>query len=533
MKLIQKLESSFYIQLFTLIIIALIFYWPSLLGGTIFIDDDGFIFKSAPMIESNNPLHFWDRSTSYARSWPLSYTIFWLIYQFAKTHYWIYKLINLCLHIFNALLITKVFKKLATNRQLMLAALIYLIHPIQIETVSWIFQLKTILATTFFLLSYQVFQLFLERRNIFIYTGALYLYLFSLLSIVSAVLLPVLILYETLKKFHYKSYLPWVIVLPFFLLSFRIGFDSSEAVSKLHLDERLSIDFNKEVKPKSPAIHEETEKKKTAPLIKTVEKKIKIAFTNLSYYLSHFFFPVKLSIVQEDVTKTNLANITSWIFCACLLLFILLNYFILKIEITTELYLFIFFLLSILPILGFVHIPFMNFSLVADHWIYLGMAPFCLLTVILFERINKSYKILITVFFVVFWSYQSLTYIHVFNHRYKLLERVITMSPHDYRFPMELATTLLKDKKLPQAQKVIEAALEKPPLKNNMTLLLQGGYIDRQLGDKQKLSKKIFQIGMIYIKNNEFEKATLMLEQLKEVSSDKNLISSLENSLKK
>jgi hypothetical protein len=575
MVLIEKIERSKALQIIFFVVLGLIYFWPSLLGGPTFIDDDGFIFKSQRMIETTNPLIFWDRTTHYARSWPLSYTIFWVMYQFFANNFWLYKLTNLILHIFNASLLLNIFKSRTGFKLALTAATIFLIHPIQIETVSWIFQLKTILATTFALLSFNFFIYFLKRKDIFNYVSALYLFLFSLLSKISAILLPFVFMYQVFKKDKVKNYRAWLILLPFFALSLMTGLENIEAIKGLNLDERLAIELNEksekapevvvaeaeveqiEEEPEPAGIEEEdlvaeqpveeesspieepeseenvTEKEVTESKLPEFITKAKIISMSFSHYLLHFFFPLNLSIVQGDITEINIYNISAWILFAILICLILLNIFIWKKDYREELQVLGVYILAVFPILGFVYIPFMNFSLVAEHWLYLGMIPLCFLVVLILNRLqSKKIKVVIGSLFIIFWSIQGLTYVHVFNHKYKLIEKAIEMAPRDYRFRMELATKLLNDKKTKEAQLVIEEALSVPELSNSMILLMQGGYIDRQLGNNEKLAEKIFKIGMLSLENGNVAQAKLMLEQLKEINSDPSLIEGLKNSLK-
>lgn len=575
MRLLKKIESSKSTQLLILSLIGFFYYWPSLLGGPTFIDDDGFIFEFIPLIKSQSPLIFWDYSGEYGRSWPLSYTVFWAIYKLVQDSYWVYKLINLSLHIFNSYLIISLFKKVFSQKIAIGAAIVYLIHPIQIETVSWIFQLNTILATSFFLLSYKAFLGFLDKKNVFLYASAIYLFLFSLLSKVSAIMLPILFLYHALRKYHSKKIYALILTAPFLTLSLYKGLEGTDALEGLDIDTRLSIDKKvdvssppssvptlaspptKETIKKDPIVATPTKKvisqkaseketlresvqaeKTITPVIKETKKekhngslkKIKILYASFSYYLSHFLIPVELSIIMPDVTELNILNILSWLFTACLIIFLLFKRK--KIEKKSHL-LILFLILSVIPIIGFIFIPFMNLSLVADHWFYLGMIPTSVLFIRAITELKNKHQTFALSLFLIIWSYQSLTYVHLFNDKFKLIEKAIKILPSDFSLRMELATALLEEDRLKDAQYVIEEALSKPIFKDNMFLLMQGGYIDRQLGDKEKLAQKIYQIGMIYIKRGDFEKAERMLNQLREITNKPNLIQSLESFLKK
>jgi protein O-mannosyl-transferase len=88
-----------------------------------------------------------------------------------------YHMLNLALHIFNAILIFHIFKKalLHFKNQIVrnnaaisfFAATIFLVHPIQTESVIYIISRSEVLASTFYLLGFLLFQICLDlhKRN--------------------------------------------------------------------------------------------------------------------------------------------------------------------------------------------------------------------------------------------------------------------------------------------------------------------------------------------------------------------------------
>lgn len=76
----------------------------------------------------------------------------------------------------------------------LLAASLFLIHPVQVESVAWISQRKTLLATLFFLLSYLLYARFADKGNRRTYILSLLAFTASLLSKSSGVGLPLLLL---------------------------------------------------------------------------------------------------------------------------------------------------------------------------------------------------------------------------------------------------------------------------------------------------------------------------------------------------
>ncbi len=84
--------------------------------------------------------------------WPVTNTTFWLEWRLWKMDTTGCHATNIVLHIFDALLIWIVLRKLAVPWP-WLAAPLFAIHPVNVESVAWISQRKNVLALLFFLLS--------------------------------------------------------------------------------------------------------------------------------------------------------------------------------------------------------------------------------------------------------------------------------------------------------------------------------------------------------------------------------------------
>ena len=86
-----------------------------------------------------------------------------------------YHVLNLALHIFNAILVFYIFKKALLHFKNSIgkndsaisffAATIFLVHPIQTESVIYIISRSEVLASTFYLLGFLLFQTYLELHN--------------------------------------------------------------------------------------------------------------------------------------------------------------------------------------------------------------------------------------------------------------------------------------------------------------------------------------------------------------------------------
>jgi tetratricopeptide (TPR) repeat protein len=169
------------------------------------------IFKTKEVSLNYHPLTIWSLAMDYQKA------------KLDKPE--VYHRTNLLLHIANTLLVF-VLIYLFSNGRIEVAgftALFFGIHPMHVESVTWIAERKDVLYTFFFLLSLITYLKFSETRKWWFYLIALLAFTLSLLSKAMAVTLPVIILlFDFLKgrKLEAKLFLEKI---PFFILSLSFG----------------------------------------------------------------------------------------------------------------------------------------------------------------------------------------------------------------------------------------------------------------------------------------------------------------------
>jgi tetratricopeptide (TPR) repeat protein len=109
-----------------------------------------------------------------------------------------YHLTNIIIHALNGLLVYRLLLRLYGERLLALvAAALFLLHPLQVESVSWISERKGLLALLFLLLSWEGYCRYRSAEKgagRLAYSLALTAYVFSLLAKTSGVVLPLILL---------------------------------------------------------------------------------------------------------------------------------------------------------------------------------------------------------------------------------------------------------------------------------------------------------------------------------------------------
>lgn len=164
-----------------------------IIGFTVFSNSlfNSFVFDDAGQIVNNSSIHsltsildtFLNRSGSLEINpfyRPLPSIFFTLIYSFSGENTFLYHLVQLVFHIGNTILIFLIFKKFLRRKTSLLLSLLFLVHPINEETVVYISNLQDVLFVFFGLLSFYILQRN-SGRNINIIFASIFL-LLSLLS---------------------------------------------------------------------------------------------------------------------------------------------------------------------------------------------------------------------------------------------------------------------------------------------------------------------------------------------------------------
>ncbi len=129
---------------------AFLAYLPSINGGFI-LDDDGLLTENDFIKASDGLYRFWC-TTETPDYWPVTNSNLWIDWRLWGTHPAGYHATNLILHVVESLLIWVILRKLSIPWAFW-AALIFALHPVNVESVAWISQRKDMMAMLFFLLS--------------------------------------------------------------------------------------------------------------------------------------------------------------------------------------------------------------------------------------------------------------------------------------------------------------------------------------------------------------------------------------------
>lgn len=194
----KKLSTNFspdFILIMGLLILLLCVYWPSA-TATFLWDDDKYVYHNELVTSPTGLLPIWSTKQPMLNYWPLSYSVFWLEYQLRGADPQFFLWVNLFLHFCNALLLWRVGLKMGF-KQSVWAALIFALHPLNVESVAWVSELKNLLSTLFFLLTCLSWLEYRQTQRQLFHALSCLTFLLSLLSKSSTCVLPALLwLYE-------------------------------------------------------------------------------------------------------------------------------------------------------------------------------------------------------------------------------------------------------------------------------------------------------------------------------------------------
>ena len=213
------------------LIILLVFlaYLPALRGGFIW-DDDYYVTQNPTLHDLGGLQRIWFKVGAVPQYYPMVHTTFWLEYHLWGLNPVGYHLINVLLHATAAILLWQVLLRLRI-RGAWLAAVLFALHPVCVESVAWITERKNVLSAVFYFaaaLAYLRFAAWAEpggpnRLRWYWYLGALVLFMAALSSKTVTCSLPAaLLLVSWWKKGRVQrgEILP---LLPFFVLGVGLG----------------------------------------------------------------------------------------------------------------------------------------------------------------------------------------------------------------------------------------------------------------------------------------------------------------------
>src|SRR5438128_6603528 len=183
-------------------LLTILIYRPAWHGGFIW-DNDRYVTHNHLLAAPDGLRRIWFSLDAPSQYFPLAYTVLRIERSFWDLNPAGYHLVNIFLHLGNALLVWCILSRLKVPGA-WLAGAIFALHPVQVESVAWISELKNVLMGFFFLLTLLAWIAYVDatiKHRQVLYVAALVSYLLALFAKSTACTLPAaLLLILWLKK---------------------------------------------------------------------------------------------------------------------------------------------------------------------------------------------------------------------------------------------------------------------------------------------------------------------------------------------
>lgn len=215
-----------------LVTITFAAYMPVIQDGGFIWDDPDYVTSNKMLRDANGLKQIWTNPKATPQYYPLVHTTFWIEYHLWKLDPTGYHVNNVLLHALGAVLLWRILLRLKVPGA-WLAAGLFAVHPVHVESVAWITERKNVLSGVFYLGSALAYLKWakVRARNKIRHTGyllALLLYICALLSKTVTSTLPaalVLILWwkngfqdETVSDNKRLRWNRILVLVPFFLI---------------------------------------------------------------------------------------------------------------------------------------------------------------------------------------------------------------------------------------------------------------------------------------------------------------------------
>jgi tetratricopeptide (TPR) repeat protein len=180
--------------LWALLLIAVVFVSYARVFNAGFIwDDESHLTRNPCIVGPLGLKEIW--SSTRAVYYPLVLTTFWTVHKFVGLSPWSYHLLNVLLHAGSAVLLWQILRQLNV-RGAWLGAALWALHPVMVQSVAWVTELKNTQSGFFYLLSILCFLKWEEKPRTprYLRLGlALLFFVMATLSKPSVVMLPVVL----------------------------------------------------------------------------------------------------------------------------------------------------------------------------------------------------------------------------------------------------------------------------------------------------------------------------------------------------
>lgn len=445
----------------TLLITTAVFwiFTPSLHGGWL-MDDDFYLPRNALLHDPARLWKIWFAPGSLIEYYPMEATL-----QAALWHIWQYNtfgyhLTNVLLHLTGALLVWRLLEKFGL-RLAWLGGFLFAIHPVMVESVAWISEFKNVLSLPPFLLAMCFWMDYEEHKRPRDYLLALGLFLFAMLCKITMAFFPIVILLYAWWKRGRVGWSDLKASIPFFVISVALGVTVILAADWFRIAH---------MQPWQPFN------------IGGFLPRVAQAGSSMAVYFSHCIWPVELLPLYPKWTTDppQLWEFIPWLVLGGIVGLCWRNQKTWGRHVLLGLG---FFLINLLPFIGFMSGTYMDFTWVMDHFLYLPMVGLIGLIVAGLGLMEKGFPaglrwvgISVMAMVLALLALESHWYAGKFVNQEVLWTYTIAHNPNAWLARNNLGNELFNAKRFPEAIVQYEEALRINPYMaeahNNLGLAL-------------------------------------------------------------
>ncbi len=368
--------------------------------------------------------------------YPLTHSMFWVQHRLWGDDPLGYHLVNVALHAVNALLLLVLLSRLRVPGAT-LAAFVFALHPVMVESVAWVTELKNTLSGLLYLVAALAYLRFDRTRQGRWYAVALGLFLLGLASKTVVATLPgalLVVFWWQRGRLEWRRD-AWPLV-PFFLLGTVAGLFTALVERHLIGAEGAEFEFS-------------------------VIERLLIAGRVPWFYLGKLLWPFELSFIYPRWEVRQ----TAWWQYAYLLATVLALGLAWRYRHRTRapLATLLFFGGTLLPVLGFVNVYPFIFSLVADHFQYLAsLGPITLVAAgcaVLAGRLDRSWTLAMAALLLAGLATLTWRQARLYHDRETLWLDTLAKNPTCWLAHNNLGKLLLESERVAEAIPHFEAAI--------------------------------------------------------------------------
>ncbi len=327
-----------------LIAVATLMAYSPAIRGKFLWDDDANVTQ--PELRSVAGLaRIWFEPGATEQYYPVLHTVFWLEHRWWGDEPMGYHLVTILWHVGSTALFLVILRRLRVPGA-ELAALIFALHPVGVESVAWIAEQKNTLSTLFYLgaaLTYLRFRAEPHLRWAYVVAGVFFILALLSKSVTASLPAALLVVF-----WWQRGRLSWREdvrpLLPWFGAAIVVGLFSAWVERKYIGADAMSFDLS-------------------------LPQRCLIAGRAVWFYLGKLAWPVDLIFIYPK-WEIDPRNLSAWLWVGAVGLLFAVSWW-LRGRIRTPLAVTLLFVGTLFPVLGFLNVYGSLFSYVTDHWQYL------------------------------------------------------------------------------------------------------------------------------------------------------------------